>query len=43
MDKHEFESVFNCGWGMLLVADKENVDQISEKVADSAVLGTLTT
>jgi phosphoribosylformylglycinamidine cyclo-ligase len=43
MDKYEFESVFNCGWGMLLIADAENIDQISEKVADSAVLGTLTT
>ena len=43
MSKYEFESVFNCGWGMLLVADAENIDQISEKVTDSAVLGTLTT
>ena len=43
MDKHEFESVFNCGWGMLLIADVENIDKISEKVTDSAILGTLTT
>jgi len=43
MSKHEFECVFNCGWGMLLVADVENIDQISEKVADSAILGILTT
>jgi len=43
MDKHEFESVFNCGWGMLLVADVENIDKISEKVTDSAILGTLIT
>ena len=43
MSKYEFESVFNCGWGLLLVADAENIDQISEKVTDSAVLGTLTT
>ena len=43
MSKHEFECVFNCGWGMLLVADKENIDKISEKVTDATVLGTLTT
>jgi phosphoribosylformylglycinamidine cyclo-ligase len=42
MDKHEFESVFNCGWGMLLVVEKDNVDKITEIINDSKVLGAIT-
>lgn len=43
MSQYDFECVFNCGWGMLLVADRQNIGKISEKVTDSVVLGTLTT
>ena len=37
MEINEFESVFNCGWGLLLVADEKDVDNI--EIKDAQVIG----
>ena len=37
IDIPEFQSIFNCGWGMLLVADSENCTDID--IEDAVVLG----
>ena len=34
----EFESVFNCGWGMLIVVAKEDVDRIQDLYIPNAVV-----
>lgn len=42
MPQYDFECVFNCGWGMLLVVGKDDVDNITEIINDSKVLGAIT-
>ena len=38
--KAEFESTFNCGWGMLLVAKKlHDTDKILDHIKDAKVIG----
>ena len=36
MTKHEFESTFNCGWGMMLITDD---DSVLDHIKDARVLG----
>lgn len=37
----QFEEVFNCGWGMVLVASQDKIDSIKSKIPDCEVLGVL--
>ena len=39
MEQHEFECIFNCGWGMLLVVSKDEVTEVLEEIKDAVVLG----
>ena len=41
LDRHEFESVFNCGWGMVLVVDKLSLDRLVD-LEDAEVIGEIT-
>jgi phosphoribosylformylglycinamidine cyclo-ligase len=41
LNKYEFESIFNCGWGMILVVDKISVDQLVD-LEDAEVIGEIT-
>jgi phosphoribosylaminoimidazole (AIR) synthetase len=42
MEQYEFECVFNCGWGMLLVISNDEVTEVLEKIKDAEVIGTIT-
>lgn len=39
--KEDFESTFNCGIGMILVANKKKVDNILKHIVDAKVIGSL--
>ena len=38
LDELEFENVFNCGWGMVLVVDKRSLEDL-RKLDDAQVIG----
>ena len=35
----EFEGVFNCGWGMIVVVDKNDIDRVYDVIPNAVVLG----
>jgi phosphoribosylformylglycinamidine cyclo-ligase len=39
IEQYEFECVFNCGWGMLLVVSKYEVTEVLEEIKDAVVVG----
>lgn len=41
MQRYDFESVFNCGWGMLLVISNLDVADVLEKIKDAKDIGTI--
>jgi phosphoribosylaminoimidazole (AIR) synthetase len=41
MQRYDFESVFNCGWGMLLVISNDDVTNVLEKIKDAEAVGTI--
>jgi len=42
MTQHEFECVFNCGWGLLIVADDDESVNICNIIKDAQVIGEIT-
>jgi phosphoribosylformylglycinamidine cyclo-ligase len=40
-NEEEFESIFNCGWGMVIVIDEKSLCSIQQNIPDCQVLGVL--
>ena len=40
-NEEEFESIFNCGWGMVIIIDEKSLCSIQQNIPDCQVLGVL--